>query len=304
MIGELTKKQEELVSVYQKKWYDKFHGLSFDEKKVKDYVNWLYKLVDAEPPKIIILDSPLACQLAANKKIFGSRLLYRFTPQLGFKLNFQFCHHIDAWVCEQLRHQFNIRNFYHFDWFGDVSCIGCLLCFEKVCFISRPPVFINFDEKNRLHCLHDGSVCFADGWKMYCVHGVSFDEKLFKKAFVSKSITSEEILKIDNAEQKAVIIQELGFEKVFDGFKNKKIVDKQTKSFNKNKDFLVDYVLFDVDFGGNTNVRVLKVEWYERGRKRQTFLGVPNSIDDAIEAVAWTCYHTKEDWENKLLKEA
>jgi len=173
---------------------------------------------------------------------------------------------------------------------------------DKFCIISRPPVFLNRDEQGRMHCTTDYAIAFADGFALNYIHGVFFEKELFDK-FKNKTLTSEDILSLENAEQKAVLIQVLGYEYIFKSLKQKSIVDEQTKFFNKDKNKKVNYVLFEFKIN-NIKARVIKVEWYEKNQFRQTFLGVPNTINDAIEAVAWTCYKTKEEWLNELVMEA
>ena len=85
------------------------------------------------------------------------------------------------------------------------TTINFLITFEKVAFISKPPAYINFDEKNRLHSTSRAAIEYKDGYKSYYVHGVNFSKELFDKAFIQKNMTSEEILEINNAEQKAII---------------------------------------------------------------------------------------------------
>lgn len=189
------------------------------------------------------------------------------------------------------------------DYLSKCHNISSIVTFENIAFISRPPVFINFNEKNHLHCVHDAAVAFKDGWKLYYIDGVYFDETIFKKFFMDKNWTSKDFVEIDNAEQKAIIIKEIGFEKLIDLLPNKIVVDNVTKPFNNNKHQLVNYQLISFQLNNNEH-KMVKVEWYEAGKKRRTVLGVPNTITDVIEAVAWTCYKTKEEWEQQLIKEA
>ena len=126
---------------------------------------------------------------------------------------------------------------------------------------------------------------------------------MFEK-FVSGTLTPTEIFGLDNAEQKAALIQEIGYEKIMEEIKDAVVVDTQTRCFNKNPDKPVKYELFEYSLANKLPMRCIKVEWWEKNRKRQTVLGVPRTINDAIEAVAWTCHKTREEWEEKLVKEA
>lgn len=303
MITKLTEEQEKQIKVYQKKWYDKFHSLEFDEGKAKDFVDFLYKTINKEPPIKIILDSPMACQLAINylnnkekqetKTKYYSIDWWGDTSWYGYLCLYDYLYNV----------VFQNTKIPMFEEYIEKSTsISSLITFEGIAFISKPPIFINFDENNRLHCKHDSALVFADGWKLNYIHGVLFDDELFEK-YKNNKLTSEEIISLKNAEQKALIIQDYGYEKIFDSLKEKKLIDKQTRLFNKNKDKMVNYELFEFKIDNN-NAKMIKVEWFEKDRRRQTVLGVPNNMTDAIEAVAWTCYKTKEEWEEHLIAES
>ena len=335
MITKLTKKQESKIKIYQKKWYDKFHSLEFDEKKATDFVDVLYSILCKPKPIKIILDSPLACQLAIN--ILKLNDVSQLDSQLRSQLDSQLRSQLDSQLDSQLRSQLRSQQLKYFglDYWGDTSWYGylcfyeyihdelfpkieiklfedylkladanivALTTFDGIAFISKPPKFINFDSNNRLHSKHDYAVYFNDGWGLHYVNGIFFGKELFQKAFKDRTITSEEILSLENAEQRACLINEYGFEYIFGNLKDKQEVDRQKRTFNKTKKE-VEYVLFVSEIG-NYKAHILKVEWYEKDRKRQTVLGVPNNINDAIEAVAWTCYTTKENWEKNLVMEA
>jgi hypothetical protein len=53
--------------------------------------------------------------------------------------------------------------------------------YENICIMSERHTYVEFDNQNRLHCLKDKAVSFSDGWGVYAIHGIRFDEKLFKK---------------------------------------------------------------------------------------------------------------------------
>jgi len=67
-VTELSKEQWAKVPVYLKKWLDIGHDTSkIDRDKAKDAVTWAYEFAGNDAPKyFIFLDSPMACQLAAN----------------------------------------------------------------------------------------------------------------------------------------------------------------------------------------------------------------------------------------------
>ena len=164
--------------------------------------------------------------------------------------------------------------------------------FEKIAFISKPPVFTNFDEQNRLHSIHDYAVYFEDGYGQHYVHGDYFSQELFKKAFKDKTITAEEILKLENEEQKSIIIEYYGS----DFYKSlpHKIIDEgeESHSFISVKKA---YKLIEIDYG-RYKQRYVYCEDYSTDRKY--LLSIPSPIQNSEEgydldtyrgAVAWTC---------------
>ena len=180
--------------------------------------------------------------------------------------------------------------------------ISSLVTFEGIAFISRPPTQIYFDGDDRLHNTSSPAIEFADGWKLHYVHGVYFSEDLFMRAFTMKNISSEEIIGLENAEQKAVLIPEFGLANILEKLDNMRLVDAQVRAFN-NSENKVTYKLFEYDVNGVTGKSV-RVEWIEKGRRRETLLGVPNSMTDSLEAVAWTLFKTREEYLNDMMLEA
>ena len=127
-----------------------------------------------------------------------------------------------------------------------------------------------------------------------------FEKELFDK-IKNNTITSEEILSLKNSEQRAVIIQTLGYEKIFNSLKNKKLISVKKEYFNNEKSKPVKYELFNVVID-DVDLNMLKVGWYEKGRFRETILGIPKDIVEVDEARAWTFGMSKEEYFNDKLK--
>ncbi|MEK6879324.1 MAG: hypothetical protein AABY22_06935, partial [Nanoarchaeota archaeon] len=170
------------------------------------------------------------------------------------------------------------------------SNIDFLITFEGIAFISKPPIFTGWDNKNRMHCINDYAVYYKDGYGQHYIHGVYFEPKLFDKFFKTKNYTSKEIMILNNTEQKTALIQELGFNSIMGEIKNKKFLDKSLKYWNNDKNKPVEYELFEFELSSNLIQRCLKVEWWEKGIKRQTVLGIPREkqTETCEGARAWT----------------
>ena len=66
MIEKLTPDQIQLMTTVRDEWVAKFFSLSFNPVKARQLVQFCYRLANIPEPKIIMLDSPMAVQLAAN----------------------------------------------------------------------------------------------------------------------------------------------------------------------------------------------------------------------------------------------
>lgn len=68
MLEKLTKSQEKDMIVVRDRWINQLNSCpKINKKEAKKWITWLYKLSGLKAPKIEFLDSPLACQYAANK---------------------------------------------------------------------------------------------------------------------------------------------------------------------------------------------------------------------------------------------
>jgi len=368
MITRLTAKQKKLIPVYQKKWHDQFFSLTFDEQKARKFVKWLYKLIDKKEPTVVILDSPLAVQLAINilkfnKERIWEQLWRRLWGQLDEQLRGQLDEQLERQLWEQLNKQLReqllgqLINQFHgkridkqlgrqllgklwrqldknklkcfqFDYWGDISWFGYLafydyiyeelfpeikipifeqyrefskaninflVTFENIAFISKPPVFINFDEKDRLHCKNDFAVLYADGFGTHFVNGVFFEKELFIKAFKENNMSGSEILMVKNTEQKAVLIEHYGYEKILNELKDVKVLD-EVNDFSKVDNKPVKYQVLEFNLDGAI-LRFVRVE--DHSTHKVTCLGVPRNEQTKTckGAIKWTFgLDEKEDY--------
>ena len=67
MLTELTPEQQALMPIIRDKWINKLNKpKQFEKEKAIKAVEWLYEFSKLEKPKVIVCESPLACQLAMN----------------------------------------------------------------------------------------------------------------------------------------------------------------------------------------------------------------------------------------------
>ena len=111
--------------------------------------------------------------------------------------------------------------------------------FVMVC--ARPTKILR-DESGKLHSETRKALEYPDGWWLYIIHGVRFDEELWRKIAYGK-ITAQEVLGLKNAEQRMVAMKVRGMENFLKEL-NAKLVDKSERG---NELYLVQKVFSQPD---------------------------------------------------------
>jgi hypothetical protein len=161
---------------------------------------------------------------------------------------------------------------------------------------------VSQDNDKRLHNTERSAIAFADGYELFFVRGVEFTKELFGKAFISKTLTCKDVLSLSNSEQKAILLQFcLPFESLrkIDNYQE---IDSLSVEWNNTGNF-INYVLFSYELD-DVLVKNLRVEWFEKGNKRETILGIdPNEplIVDVVSAWCWTFPVAWEDYKKQLV---
>jgi len=163
--------------------------------------------------------------------------------------------------------------------------------------VSKPPIVILRDEQNRMHNIDNYAIQFKDGYGQHYIHGVFFSPELFDKFFVKKDFNSKDILSLRNAEQKAVLLQEYGFESVIKDIDAKVIDVYNGKSQITGKPVKYELIDFKID---ELECRAVKVE--DHTMHKIVTLGVPRlkETEDCLGAIAWTFNLTKEEYKLKI----
>lgn len=306
MLDKLTPKQVKLIKEVRDEWINRFNSLEFDEDKSRDFVDFLYGLSGNKRPIKVILDSPLALQIACNMDK---------NSQVESQLRSQVRSQVGSQVRSQVESQ-NLKYFYEsyygrcddavwisfYDFFERIGIIEhklfrelkdyikcglfCFIAQENIAYISKPPEFLKRDEKGRMHCIDDYAIYFKDGFGLHYVHGVYFSPELFDRFFMKKVFDGKEIMNLKNTEQKAVLIQEYGYEKIINEIKDKKIIETiKVRNPLRNKDMEYQLIDFKID---NIHARFVKVEDFSTGKI--TCLGVPvqKSTETCKGAISWT----------------
>ena len=124
----------------------------------------------------------------------------------------------------------------------------------------------------------------------YVIGNIRFNSKEYELIFIKKKY--ENILTLDNTEQRAVAIQEVGIEKIMKHTQAESIDKITTISKITNKPITCE--LLRIPINDWRVINCLKVECHTTHKK--TFLGVPNSIATVKTALAWTFNLNSNDY--------
>ena len=98
----LTPAQQRLLVEVRQDWIDRFNSLEFDEAASRAFVAFLYRLAGHPAPVTVVLDSPLALQVAANL-LAGKR--GQVSNQVESQVSGQVWDQVESQVWEQVRDQ-------------------------------------------------------------------------------------------------------------------------------------------------------------------------------------------------------
>jgi hypothetical protein len=116
-IEKLTPEQKVLIATVRDEWQSKvFDAPGIDREQMRRGIDWLYGLAGLEPPVLIVLDSPLACQIGANmlrgaqvgaqvRDQVWDQVRAQVRAQVGDQVGAQVWAQVWAQVCAQVRAQ-------------------------------------------------------------------------------------------------------------------------------------------------------------------------------------------------------
>ncbi|MEP6521836.1 hypothetical protein NDA07_08660 [Microcoleus vaginatus DQ-U2] len=148
---------------------------------------------------------------------------------------------------------------------------GLIFPFEKFCAVCDRPRHLRFDRQNRLHAEGEPAIEFADGWNFYYEHGVKLPEEygqLHPNRWQSQWLLTEE-----NAEQRRVLIEGIGDDRICQELQAKQIDSWQ------------EYALLQIDKADVEPICLLKMTCPSTGFIHA--LRVPPNLTSAREAIRW-----------------
>ena len=318
MLNKLNSKQIKLMDEVRDEWLDRLFSckVKTDRKQATKYINWLYKFCGLEKPLIIFLDSPLGAQYGANM-IGGSQVESQVWSQVFEKVKDQVRSQVRSQVSDQVWSQVNDQvkdqvwsqvgsdklKVYNFAYYGSVWDYGWvsyydyfrkigkvklsafnnfvfllkagiydMIQLDKVCIVSDMPSKIHRDDRNRLHNLSGPAIEWRDGYHLYFANGVAVPEKIILHP---EKLTKKDWMNQSNLEVRRVIQEQMGSRFV------EKIGGKLLHKGGRGK-------LYEVDLHDDPEKVARYVKVKDSSTKREYYLRVPPTINDADAGVAWT----------------
>lgn len=223
----LTPEQQSILIKIRDEWASVSQTpRDFTEDEVEEGIEDIYALVGMGKPKIIICDDPLQCQYTANLIMAGKKytgdpdqlkgLSLQFFSRLGglswrawYLAKFDFCCiktsilKVDEKTLKLLKSQINLLK----------KGIWDMITFDNVCILSKCPATLR-DDEGKLHSVTKKAACFKSGYGFYSIHGVMFEEQLWKSVS-QRTLSAKQVLEIKNMEQRHAAIRHYGMENIF-----------------------------------------------------------------------------------------
>lgn len=268
-IDNLTDAQKEMLPAIRDQWI-KF-GLSTEpanREHAEVALVEAYKAADvAPPPKIYWVQSPyeghkLHCKLRnANDWV---------TPFYGqhdaFWLGFY-----DAFVKFGLRAVQKMRGLIELG-----KSAGWVWMFDECAIITERPVYVEQDQRNRLHSLTRKAIEYPDGWGLYMIHGIQVDERV---VLHPETLTVADVDNERNAEVRRVLLGRFGEARYIEESGTECVATDDFGSLYR-RELDQDEAL--------CMVRVLNSTPEPDGTRKTYWLRVPPETRTPKEGVAWT----------------
>lgn len=151
---------------------------------------------------------------------------------------------------------------------------GWITVYDTYACIQDKPLYIKFDDRNRLHCENGPAIEYGDGTVVYSWHGVGVPDAWIDNK--ENALTAEIALTWGNIEQRRAAMEILGWAKVLEKLKAKVI--------DKDEDPMIG-TLLRVNIPDIGEEQFLKVQC---GTGRIFAIPVPPTVKTALEANCWT----------------
>lgn len=251
MIEKLTPEQEALIPIVRDEWINKLDSCPrMDKEAATAGMKWCYKLANLKEPEVAIVDSPMSAvilysilkngaesvaealetmkEFSVNDVLTRKRKLKLHQPDWGWYGrvdDLTWTSYYDYWE----RIGVDLKCEHWSDW-KKFACSGVFASIQlvDVAILASMPISLKRERGGvRLHNENGPAIEWADGYKLFRLWGVHFDEELYK-AITQKTISQKDVFKIENQEQRYAALRFLGAEYVLTSH-NSKLVDTSKK---------------------------------------------------------------------------
>ncbi len=147
------------------------------------------------------------------------------------------------------------------------------------------PVEVHRDSQNRLHSTGGMAIKWSDGWGLYSLWGVRFDEELYNRV-IDRKISAEEALTLKNIEQRMAALRFLGAESVIEAAESELL--NESKKGNK---------LYSLNGITDRKEYALRYKCPSTGREYVSFVDPEvGAKKDADLAMAWKFNLSKDEY--------
>ena len=120
---------------------------------------------------------------------------------------------------------------------------------KEFCIVSDFPEKIEIDDRNRPHSLTGPSHRWRDGFEIYHINGVSFDDKILYWKIVKKELSAKEVFDLKNTEQRRIAYELMDKKKMKD-LADYKVLNSREDDGQGNPDEIIEFTIkgFDEPF--------------------------------------------------------
>jgi hypothetical protein len=220
MLTELSPEQQELIPVVRDEWISRVYfnsdPLSLDESEATKFIEWVYSLAKFSAPIVMFADSPLHAQKIVNELYekegkTPSSSYHEPSSTVGV-INYSWVAFYDYFTRIGV---IDNEKFNQYKKWSELNIYDTIML-QDVCVVTRMPKTIKstiYRDVRVPHSANGAAIEFVDGYSVYFWNGT-----IVAKHWIDdpSSITKEEILSTENAEERRILMEILGAKTYYD----------------------------------------------------------------------------------------
>ena len=271
MLTQLTQEQIDLQAKVRDEWIDiALHQKNFDKEELEAGVKWLYYSASLKEPKVVFVTGPkdFAKKLGASvrdsvRDSVGASVRASVMDSVRASVMDSVWASVWASVGASVRDSVAWTSLNgdsefgaYYEYYKKIGVVkndkadkyvgflraGAFYCmfFEKVAYVMQRPIYVEQDDRKRLHSITRPALEFKDGTKIYKINGVTFDKKWWDKIRKDK-LSPDEVFAIDNVEHRRIAYEYMDKTKM-KKLKDYKVLDERL-DISGNKERIVSFTV-------------------------------------------------------------